>query len=173
MKKTNKKGQFIIPLATFIFVVLGILVVSIILIRITNSVLTPFSSAINNVSAGAGDHVTYVQTSFTNFWDFVIVIAFLINVILLLVSAFLVDTHPLFVVLYILSCFFLLIFAPEMISAIDGIFDNAQFIDQIQYIPMTDFIRSNFSIVILGIMILSGVVMYAKVKMFGGGTPRR
>ena len=63
----------------------------------------------------------------------------------------------------------MMVFAPDMISIVDKIYDSPQFLLETTQLPYTDFIRNNFATIILGIMILSGVVIYGKLKYFRGG----
>ena len=163
----NKKAQFEHPIAIFFFLVIGLLVFAPIMLKIMNSVLTPFASGVGNISSTAGSTVTGIKTTFVSFWDFVIMSAFLINVILLFVSAFMVDTHPIFLVLYILFGFLIFIFAPMLLDSVDKIYDSADFTSEVSDIPMVDFIRNNFTMIVLGIYFISGIIIYAKIRSIG------
>lgn len=165
----NKKAQINYPIITFIIVVIMLIVFAPIMLKVFNSILIPFSASVGNVTAVAGTNVDTIRTSFIAFWDWIIIIAFLIQIILLFVSAFFIDTHPVFVPLYILVCIFMIIFAPDMIQFVDRIYDSPQFLLETTQLPFTDFIRNNFGTIILGVMVLSGVVIYGKMKYFRGG----
>jgi len=164
-----KKGQLDFPVLTFIVVVVLLVILAPIMLKIVNEVLTPFQARVGNMTAVAGTNVATVYSGFVNFWDWIIIIAFVLQVILLFISSFFIDTHPVFVALYILMCFLMMIFAPSMIDIVDKIYDSSQFLTETTQLPFTDFIRSNFAIIILGIMVLSGVVIYGKLKFFRGG----
>ena len=165
----NKKAQIDYPIITFIVIVIMLVVFAPIMLKIFNDVVNPFGAKVGNISAVAGVNVAVVQTSFIAFWDWIIIIAFLIQVILLFVSAFFIDTSPVFVPLYILVCILMMIFAPDMIQILDNIYDSPQFLLETTQLPFTDFIRTNFATIILGLMVLSGVVIYGKIKYFSGG----
>ena len=166
----NKKAQIDYPIITFIVVVIMLVVFAPIMLKIFNDVVNPFGAKVGNMTTVAGVNVAVVQTSFIAFWDWIIIIAFLIQVILLFVSAFFIDTSPVFVPLYILVCVLMMIFAPDMIQIVDRIYDSPQFLLETTQLPFTDFIRTNFATIILGMMVLSGVVIYGKLKYFRGGT---
>lgn len=165
----NKKAQLDFPIIAFIAILIMLIIFAPIMLKIVNSILTPFSAKVGNITAVAGVNVDTVRTSFIAFWDWVIIIAFLIQVILLFVSAFFIDTSPVFVVLYIFVCMLMMIFAPDMIQMVDRIYDSPQFLLETTQLPYTDFIRNNFATIVLGIMVLSGVVIYGKLKYFRGG----
>jgi len=165
----NKKAQIYYPIITFIVIVIILILLGPIMLKIFNEVTDPFSAKVGNMSAVAGRNVDTVRTSFIAFWDWIIIIAFLIQVILLFISAFFIDTSPVFVALYILVCVLMMIFAPDLIQVVDRIYDSPQFLVETTQLPFTDFIRSNFSTIILGIMVLSGVVIYGKLKYFRSG----
>lgn len=165
----NKKAQFVSPLATFLVVGVGILIIAVLMLYFSNQILTPISASFGNVSLASGQAITDVQTDFTNFWDWVVLIAFLVNIILLFVSAFLIDTHWLFVVFYIFSCFILILVAGSVTDVLDKVFDSATFVNEVANLPFADFIRTYFELIYVGVMCLSGVVIYAKIKLFGSG----
>ena len=163
----NKKGFGGGQIITFIVVIVGILITSILISKITDVVLDPFSEQLSEMSPQAGANVDHIQSTFVTFWDYVIVIAFIVNVLVLLISSFLVDTHPVFVVMYIGTLFFAFVFTPDMMIIVDELFLNDAFRTQLGQLPFTNFIRVNFGIIMLGIAVLSGVIMYVKFKMFG------
>lgn len=166
----NKKAQMEYPLITFIVVVIGLILLSPFILKIFNSFVTPFGNTLGNITEQAGTNVAHVTTTFVSFWDFVILIAFLINVILLFITAFLVDTHPVFLILFILFGMFTFIFAPEVLEVLSEIYDSPQFALEVSQLQMVDFLREYFGLILVGIYFLCGIIMYAKFKW--GGEPR-
>lgn len=166
----NKKGQFDFPLITFAIIVIGLIFLAPIILKFVNSTLTPFESALGTVpggnESGAVASVQHVHGTFTNFWDGVLIIAFLIALILLFVSAFLIDTNVVFVILYILALFFTVVFAPNILEAVNKIYDSATFAGEVTYLPFMDFLRLNFGLIITVIGILTMIIIYAKVRFF-------
>lgn len=164
----NNKAQ-INPLATFIIIVVAVLIVGVFMSYLLNTILTPIGATFGNESLTAGTTVTYVTNVFNNFWDWVIVMVILLNMILLFITAFLIDTHPAFVVFYIFSCFVLFITGGALTMLLDDFYDNPVFLATVAHLPLSDFIRTHFMMVLLGTMALSGVVIYAKVTYFPSG----
>lgn len=166
----NKKGQFDFPIITFVIIVAGLLFIAPFILKIVNSTLTPFETALSNTpggnQSGAVANVQIVHTTFINFWDGVLAIAFLISVILLFVSAFLIDTSPVFMVLYIILLFLTVAFAPNILKAINNIYESAQFATEVSALAFMDFLRLNFGLVITVIGVLTMIIIYAKVRFF-------
>jgi len=163
--KIRKKGQ--IDIIGFIAVAVSILMVAIIVLKIVNSVTGNFSIAINQTSQEASSRVDYVHTSFVNFWDYLIAIAYLVNIVMLFVFAIMVDAHPIFSLFYLISAVFTLMFAPYVISPIETLFGMDIFSDEISQLTITSFLVSKFGIILLGIIIITGIIMYGKWKKGG------
>jgi len=162
----GRKGQFDIPILGFIIVLIILLILSPILYKVFTSVINPFQAQIGNMSAEAGASVGAISTTFTNFWDFMIVFVFVLNVILILLAAFLIDVHPVFFALYLLAGFFIFMLAPSLTTMLDAI--HAQYGAEMAILNYTSFIASHFWIIVLGIYVISAIIMYAKLRTGGG-----
>jgi len=69
-------------------------------------------------------------------------------------------------ILYILMLFLTVVFAPEILGAINRIYDANEFAQEVALIPFLDFLRLNFGVVITGIGILTMIIIYAKIRYF-------
>lgn len=166
----NKKAQMEYPIITFIAVIVMLIIFSPFMLKIFNSFLTPFGNAVGNQTAVAGERVAHIKNVGVNFWDFVILMAFLVNIILLFITAFLIDTHPVFLILFILFGFFTFIFAPEIMGVLDKIYNDPNLALEVSKLPITDFLRENLMLVVLGIYFICGIIIYSKFRW--GGQPR-
>ena len=162
----NKSGQAK-SIIIFFGLIIGILIASVIILRLTNAIITPFQAQIGNMSETAGSAVASAHNSFTKWWDYLIIAMFFINVIILLVSAFLVDIHPAFVIIYIFAVIFLFVFGNYALLTLDNIWNMVGTDVKQAQTPLQQFLINNFQIVMLGVVILSGIVMYSKFKYFG------
>lgn len=162
----HKKGQAE-SIIVFFFLAVAILIASIIVLRITNSILTPLGSAIGNYSAPAGAAVVAVHNSFTTTWDYFIILLLALNILTLLISSFMVDVHPAFAIVYIIAFGSLLIFGNFALGALDKVwyYTGRASIEGTQT-TLQQFVINNFQIIMLGIILLSGILMYAKFKYF-------
>lgn len=165
----NKRGQAESIIIFFILIV-SIFIVSIVILRVVNEVTTPLASQLGNINVQAGDAVTYTSNRFTSFWDTAIIIMFIINLLLLLMSAFLVDIHPAFIIIYILAIILLFVFGNMYLNVLDSVWNSVATPIEASQSPLQIFIINHFQLIMLGIVILSGIVMYAKFKFFGQGS---
>jgi hypothetical protein len=163
----NKKGQAE-SIIIFFGLAIAILVVSVIVLRVANSVITPFQAQIGNMSVTAGTAVNDVHTSFAKWWDYLIIGMFFLNIIILLVSAFMVDIHPAFVIVYIFAIIFMFVFGNYALLTLDSIWNMVGTSTEQAQTPLEQFLINNFQLVMLGVVILSGIVMYSKFKYFSG-----
>lgn len=163
----NKSGQAESIIIFFVLIV-AVLITSIIILRMTNAILTPFQNQIGNFSAPAGAAVEYAHSRMTTVWDWIIVLLILFNIILLLVSSFLVDIHPAFLIVYIIAVVLLMIFGNSALYALDGIWSQMGTATETSQTPLQQFIINNFQMIMLGIIVLSGIVMYSKFRFFSG-----
>jgi len=161
---SNRKGQMEISIVVFVVVIIGLILVAPIVLKVVNSVSTPFANSISNMSEEAGNNVTHVTNTFVSFWDFVIMFGFLVNLIILILSAFLIDTHPAFIMVFIIFAVLLLIFAPEISSILTKIYDNPAFALETSQLAMVDFLREYLWVIVMGVYLISGVIIYGRLK---------
>lgn len=166
----HKKGQIDFPVITFAIILIGLILLSPIILKVVRSTVTPFSASLSNMtvgnSSGAPANVNYVLGTFVTFWDGVIMFAFLLSVILLFVSAFLIDVNPFFMILYIFMLFLTIMFAPEILGAVDRIYEAGAFAEEVTLLPFVDFLRLNFGVILTAIGILTMIIIYAKIRYF-------
>lgn len=168
----NKKAQLDYPIIAFFVVVFGLLLLAPIIMKIFVSVKGPISSQLGNMTNGGAiakenfDHVIDIGITF---WDKVIIACFIIALILLVISAILIDTHPLFIILYIFISFMFILFAPNIIESLDAIYESAQFATEVSYLPFVDSLRTHFAEWLIGIMVFTGIIIYGKIALFRGG----
>ncbi len=164
-----KKGQ--IGIVSLVGVIIALLFLAPILLNIVTTTTGEFAEAINKTDTNAANAVTSIKDTYTSLWDWALILIFGLNVLLLFISAFFIDTHPAFMLVFIMVAFFTMAFAPNILDATDKIYNNAQYAgDVAAYLPFMDFLRGNFGYIILGIFVMTGIIMYAKFKYFGGDT---
>lgn len=171
----NNKAQIDYPIITLIVIVFGLLLIAPIVLKIFTSIQTPFSEKLGNVTGGevAQENFNKVMNTAVNFWDKVIVAAFMFAVILLLISAFLIDTNPFWVILYIFISFMVILFAPDIIGSLDTLYDSPTYAAEVARLTFMDTLRVHFGEFLVGIFIITGIIMYGKIFLFGGGNNRQ
>lgn len=173
----NKKGQLDYPIVTFIIIVFGLLIFAPIFLKVFISVKNPVSAQLGNISAGGqtaqANFNTVIDTAI-NFWDKVIISAFIIAIILLVISAIFIDASPFFIILYIFIAFMLAIFSPDIIASLDSIYDSPAFATEVSYLSFMDTVRTHYGQFYVGLIVFTGILIFGKIALFGGGgQPRR
>lgn len=164
MRPLNKKGQLPTALVTFVIIIFGLILIAPFMLKIFNSFVTPFGASVGNITGEAGESVAHITSTFTGFWDFVLIFGFLINVILLFITSFLVDTHPAWLIIYIIFAIILLIFAPEALRVMEVIYDSPEFALEVSQLSMMDFIREYFGLILVAIYFITGIIIYTKFR---------
>jgi len=138
------------------------------MLKIVRGTITPFSQSLGNSSAGgavqASETVNYILGVYVNFWDSIIIIAFVIAIILMFISAYLIDASPFFIILYIILFIFTILFAPTILEVVNKIYEANAYAQEVALIPFLDFIRLNFGVILTVLGLLSMVIIYAKLR---------
>ena len=164
-KLANKKAQgFEMPIVVLIVVLATILVLAPFTLKIINAVVTPLGTNLQDISPLAASSAATVVTQTNNFWDLAVVIAFLVITIVMFISAYMVDMNPIFAVVYAILAFFLFMITPLLQDLFTGIYTNDALTNQTQALPMTNFIQGHFIIITFALFIISGIIMYAKLR---------
>lgn len=170
----NRRGQ-VTSIIAFVVVIIIMLFAAPMLMKVVTVPTDRFMTALSSVDASNNSvaAVSSIKNTFTTTFDWVVIFLFMINVIILLVSAFLVDVHPAFIVIYIFGLFFLFVFAPQVIDVVKDFYDSSttvgsEFATEVGYLPLTKFLVDYFSVVVLAVAFLSGLIMYGKFKFSGG-----
>lgn len=169
----NKRAQIENPLIVFAVLVVGLLMFAPVALKLFISIDSTVGNSLGNLTGNVGNiskaNFQAVTTPLITFWDKVIVAVFFLSILLLFVSAFLIDAHPFFVILYVLSFLFLILFTPNILSAVDNIYDSANFATEIARLTFLDSLRNNFIVFLVGIGVVTGIIIYGKVALFSGG----
>lgn len=162
LKPINKKAQIEFSGAAFVAVLIGLLIIAPILIKVVVSATGGFFTAMNTTSPYAVSQGQGAVTSFLNFFDYLVIIGILVNILLMFISAYFIDTSPLFVPLYIIFSFILVLFLPNLIDAVDKVW--AKFPDSSTYLQYTEFAKNHSLEISIIVIILTGIIMYAKLN---------
>lgn len=171
----NNKGQ-LGGIVFFSAMVIVIILIAPIILKVATTMLDRTASqlAIIQPSNQSSTQVTFVKNQITGTFDWFIIALVFVNMLVLFVSAFLIDVHPAFLILYIVGAFMLVLTMPYTLASAEKIYSMAQFSqgsdNVIQYIPLTEFLFNNFGVFIVGIIFLSGIIMYAKIRFSGGSS---
>jgi len=156
-----------VDVIAFVGVVVALLILAPIMLKIVNQSIGGFATSLNSTSVQASAEVSKIHGTFTTMWDWLIALAFMINIIMLFVFAFLVESHPIFSLFYLISAVFTLIFAHYVVVPIETILGMSEFSTEVLQLPITGFIVQTWDIILLGVIIVTGIIMYGKLKSGG------
>jgi len=170
----NKKAQVEFSPVIVIALIIGLIIFAPIMLRIIGVTTGTFFTQMNQSAPVAVAEANTAVNKVYNFFDYLIVIAIMINVIMLFVSAWFIDTNPIFIVLYIMFAFIFVLFLPNLMDATDSIWSRMNSVDDDWHtgsmpLTFTSWIRENLMLFSVVIIALSGVVTYAKFKLTSGG----
>jgi len=165
IERKNKKAQS--DIIYFIVAVVALLILAPTMLKIVNTSLGSFSDALNSTSEVAANNVSDIHQDFVSFWDWLIAIGFLVNVILLFVFSFMVDSHPIFSLFYFISAIIILMFSHTFMYPIEKIMGASQFSTEVLQLPITDFIITQFDLILFAIILVTGIIMYGKWRSGG------
>lgn len=162
MVKKGQIGALAIPIITFAVIVLGLIFIAPFMLKIIDETSEPLNESFSNINPEYQGYSVFQK--FRNIFDVTLIVIMFFFGILMLISAFLVDTHPAFLIVYIILAVFLFLFAPAILDAGDRIWESSDFVQQRGELPLTDFVRESFGVVMVGFYLLSGVILFAKVR---------
>ena len=173
--KTNKKAQVEFGPILLVAIIIGLLIFAPIMMRIIGTVTGKFFSVMNESYPDAVAPANEAVDKVYNFFDYLLVIVMFINIIVLFISAWFIDTNPVFIVLYIMFAFVLILLLPAMMDAVDAVWakmedagEHDTWEDSSLNLTFTDWIRRNMTMFTLIIIVLTGLITYAKFKYFSG-----
>ena len=167
------KGQLDYPIITFFVIVFGLLLLAPFMLKIFISIQVPVSAQLGNLTGQGGQiaqtNFNTVMNTTINFWDKVIIFALILSVILLIVSSIFIDSSPFFIILYIFISFMLVLFAPNIIDSLDSIYDSPNFATESAKLSFMVTLKDNFGIFLVGLIVLTGIIIYGKFALGNGG----
>jgi hypothetical protein len=161
------KGMLDNPVFAILIFLASIILLAPIFLKVINTIKTPMTSSYGNISVEAGAALNKVLTTTITFWDKLIIALFVIAIIAMILSSFLIDTSPVFVIVYILMAVFLLLFSPSIVSALESIYANSAFTLEVSQLALTNFLLTHFGEVLVGVYLITGVIIYGKIRFFG------
>jgi hypothetical protein len=173
----SKIGQVDMPIIGFVVLVAALIFLAPVMLKVFHVIQPAISNGLSNSTGSAGvvaaANFNSVMSPLVNMWDKIMVFLFFLAVIILLVSAFLVDTHPFWIILYIMMAFFLVLITPNIMSAAQTLYGGA-FVTEGNQLTFMSWIIDNFSFVLVGLFVITGVIMYGKIRLFpsSGGVMR-
>lgn len=172
----NKKGQVEFGPIILVGVVISLLIFAPIMMRIIGTVTGTFFTQMNTTSPAAVQEADKTVDKVYNFFDYLIIIFLFVNVITLFISSWFIDTNPVFIVLYIMFAFILVLFLPNMLDAVDRVWEKTNDMAAADTwgsndlnLPFTEWLKRNMIVSLVAIIAITGIIIYAKFNIIGSG----
>lgn len=172
----NKKGQVEFGPIILVGVIISLLIFAPIMMRIIGTVTGTFFTRMNDTAPAAVQEADKAVDKVYNFFDYLIIIFMFVNIITLFISSWFIDTNPVFIVLYIMFAFILVIFLPNMLEAVDRVWDQTDNMASVDTwegndlnLPLTEWLKRNMIVSLVAIIAITGIIIYAKFKIIGSG----
>lgn len=162
-RKMDKKGV----ISDFPFIVVMLFVMGIIIL-FTHNIYTELNDSIDQSGVFDGSNTSQEilvngQTTINGF-DFIFVMVFVLLGLGLLVSAFLLDTHPIFFFIILIMMVFLVIVVALLTNTFEDVSGDAALANSTATFPMTTYMVSHFPVFAVIIIFMSAIVFYGKLR---------
>lgn len=161
MDYSNKRGQTVFD-TIILLIVLFILALAAIIGAITFSGVNDDIQSDTSISNQTKTVMSDINSGYSNWLDAAILTALIFFWVLLLITSFLIDTHPVFfivTVVLLLAVFVVSMFISNAYTEITADADLAAF--SVSF-PFTNFIFNNLLLIMIVMGLSTGVALYAK-----------
>lgn len=165
----NKRGDVttILFILVFLFIAsMGSLIFHYTWSKLGDAVQPAFNSSTANVSNASGkiNIVMEKTTAATNMLDYVFLVIFIGSTIGIIVTSFLIQTHPAFFIFFIIVMSITVILAVVFSNTYETLEEKSIFNETISKFPMTSFIMDNLPVWIIAMTGVSILVIFAKSR---------
>ena len=165
MRKIKLKNEKRIQDLLFVIIVLVVAGMTIFgYLMIAEKLEEKISPKFNEEVAGSGDVFTTTTDIVNNTSDWAFVAIFVLMILSLIISSFLIYTHPVFAIVFIIM---LMIFIVVSIYVANVYYEYSripEFANALANLPMTDWILTNLPLITLVLGVLSIIVIYSKFQ---------
>lgn len=149
----------------FIFIIMFVLALVIITIQpVRREMETEFLND-TSINETAKDFLEDTNKMQENFWDNMGVIILVFLTLVLMVSSYFIDSHPVFFVVFVLLAIFFLVVAAIMSNAYIELSVDSDLASSVAVYPKINWIMSKWPFVILIQAVLVGMVLYTKFRL--------
>lgn len=106
-----------------------------------------------------------INTEYPNFMDTAFLLALVLFWVLLLVSSFMIDSHPVFFIVTIILLFFVFMIGMVMANTYQDIMSDSDLSATANQFPTITWVYSNLLIILIAIGFSTALVLYAKNKL--------
>jgi hypothetical protein len=167
-----KTGQFDVG------VVIATLVFLLILAPIMLHLVSSFNSQFQNLSSTiispeTNATIEHIDTTFTNFWDWFVIMWYVMAIIILFISSFFVEINPIFFGIYVVFAMVLVLLTDGLNDMLVQIYQNTTLLaTDVANMPYTSWFAGHMIIITMMVIMITGIIMFAKVIGARGRPPK-
>jgi len=165
MKKLQLKIKNQKKMQDLLFVIITLLTIAMtlfIFLYVGQKIDTAISSKFNSEVNGSGTVMTTTLGIVNNTSDWAFMTLFILLILSLIISSFMIYTHPVFVVVFIIM---LTVFITASVYVANVYYEFSripEFATALENMPMTDYILTNLPLITLILGVLSIIIIYSK-----------
>jgi hypothetical protein len=162
--KKNKKGNVIFDTLIVIIVLIVFSLVSILGYKIYNDFNADLQ-ADADINEYAKNMSAEMNTRFPSIFDGAFVFLFILLWVFIIVSSFMIDTHPIFFVCTAVISVFIIIVAASMANAWNDVTQDEEFASLLVSFPMTVYVIQHYVMYVVMLMFTAMISLFAKSRM--------
>jgi hypothetical protein len=158
------RGQSDVAMAIIVGIML--LILAPIFLNIMGTISDKMGDASGDVQANQTAH--YIKDQYNNFWDFITIAFFFINIIVLFLTAFFVNMNPIFFIVYIFFAIMLMLLVPGLQDLSNRVYNMSMFAGDITHLPYSNWLQAHLWLIALIVIAVTAIIMYGKIRGRGG-----
>lgn len=162
--KLHKKGNVIFDTLLVIVVLIVFSLVSILGYKIYSDFNTDLQ-ADADINEYAKNMSSDMNTRYPSIFDGAFVLLFILLWVFIIVSSFMIDTHPIFFVCMLLLSVFVIIIAASLANSWNDVTQDAEFASLLVDFPITVYIIQHYVLYVVMLMFTAMIALYAKSRM--------
>jgi hypothetical protein len=145
----------------------GLAIVILVALYFSDAITTAMLPAFNS-SQPAMDAMIAMQSALPTL-DYFFLAIFIGFILTMIISGFLIDTHPIFTLIYFLMLILAIVVSVPIANAFEAIISDPIFASVASHLTMTAYIMSKLPLITLILGIIMIIVIYGKSQYTGGG----
>lgn len=161
MVYSNKRGQTVFD-TIMLLIILFILALAGIVGAMVFSNVNDEVQADSSISLEAKTAMTSINSGYSNWFDAAILAALIFFWALLLITSFLIDTHPVFFIVTVVLLLAVFVVSMFIANTYEELSTDSDLVSFSAQFPFTNFIFSNLLLIMIVMGLSTGVALYAK-----------
>lgn len=165
----NKRGMFLIDIIYMVILVFLMAIIFIVAKKASYDLVE--GMVVNNTALpqSVRDQGADMNAGSTGFWDFAFLFIFIALVIVLWISVWFIDTHPLFFILLVVIMIVVALLCMMFANTFETFMTDSAYTSTINEFTIIPFIMGNIVAIMIVIGFITGILLFAKTRSVSGG----